>query len=296
MDATHATLPHSFMMGVGQDGNDALPTTTTFVTTTLATTTSRAATTPSTVPDVVVLAAGDHEFSLLVDGGERRYLVYVPENLGADPAHVVMSLHGGGGSAPQLQGQIGLDVIADREGFITVYPEGVGVANLHTWNADEFCCGLAARTNVDDVGFLAMVLNDLGTRTPVDGVIVDDPRALYEGGEGPAFPGTNNAVVHYPAMNSLEAWAAANGCEDLAAEGEVVESEQGHTATRIEWQECPVSTVHLRLTGAGHGWPGTTAAFEAIVGPNNDVISASEELWAFAEEVLANRPGDNGSS
>lgn len=41
---------------------------------------------------------------------------------------------------------------------------------------------------------------------------VDDPRALYDGGLGPPFPGTNNRIFHQPVQAGLDRWVAVNGC------------------------------------------------------------------------------------
>jgi polyhydroxybutyrate depolymerase len=291
-------------------------------------------------PVVVSLAEGDHEFALVHDGEARRYLVHVPPGLAGPPVAVVLSLHGGGGSAEQHQEQAGLDALADREGFVAVYPDGVGRTSLHTWNAGEYCCGLASRTDVDDVGYLAAVVGDLAARvtfetdrvvvaghsngammasraaaerpdlfaavvavgavaapeqvpaTPVPMMqihSVDDPRARYEGGEGPPFPGTDSTVVHVAVIETLTAWAGANGCESTPVEAEPTVADNGHTATRVEWTGCDAAVVHLRLTGAGHGWPGAPVGRESVVGPATDVVEASEELWRFAAGVFDGR-------
>ena len=65
-----------------------------------------------------------------------------------------------------------------------------------------------------------------------------------------------------------------------------VVADNGHSATRVEWTGCSAPLVHLRLTGAGHGWPGVAVGREAIIGPATDVVHASEELWSFAVSVL----------
>ena len=289
---------------------------------------------------LVALSPGDHEFTVESGAVERNYVVHVPPGLADAAAPVVMALHGGGGSAPQFQGQIALDSIADREGFLAVYPDGNGLTRLHTWNAGPYCCGVAARNDIDDVGFLADVLVDLETRHAYDresvlvaghsngammasrfaaerpelvaavvavgGVAasdqvpavplpmlqihsVDDPRALYEGGEGPPFPGTNSTVVHAGAMETLNAWAGVNECSGEVIEREPVVAASGHTATWTEWQGCRERLAHYRLTGAGHGWPGVNGTSEAIIGPSTDVILASEEVWSFAQEIFTAR-------
>ena len=69
-------------------------------------------------------ASGDGTSIAITSGGQQRtFLVHVPANVKANPGAVLV-FHGGSmGSAGQLQGSIGLDAVADREGFITVYPE-----------------------------------------------------------------------------------------------------------------------------------------------------------------------------
>ena len=83
---------------------------------------------------------------------------------------VVFSFHGGGGNAAQHRDWIGLDRVADRGGFVAVYPFGSGRLServLLTWNAGA-CCGYAARERVDDVGATLAWLAALARRTPVD--------------------------------------------------------------------------------------------------------------------------------
>lgn len=115
-----------------------------------------------------VLAAGDHQFSLSAGGIERRYLVHMPTAVPALPA-VVLSFHGGGGNAQDHRKYTHMDACADRAGFVAVYPFGTGrlKSKLLTWNAGP-CCGSAARDKVDDVGFVAALLDDLAARTPYD--------------------------------------------------------------------------------------------------------------------------------
>ena len=61
-----------------------------------------------------------------------------------------------------------MDATADRDGFVVVYPNGTGRGTRAlTWNAGG-CCGAAARNNVDDVGFIRAVLDDLATRIHID--------------------------------------------------------------------------------------------------------------------------------
>lgn len=45
---------------------------------------------------------------------------------------------------------------------------------------------------------------------------VDDPRALYNGGQGPPFPFTKRAVFHSPVEEVLHRWVRFNSCNPQA--------------------------------------------------------------------------------
>ena len=114
------------------------------------------------------LAPGDYRFELRHGGRDRSYLVHVPPRP-AGPMPVVLSLHGGGGSAEQHRRSSGMDAAADRDGYVAVYPNGSGRLGdrLLTWNAGN-CCAYAQAEGIDDVGFIAALLDDLARRTDVD--------------------------------------------------------------------------------------------------------------------------------
>lgn len=289
------------------------------------------------------LAPGDHTFTLLHDGATRQYIVHVPPSAGTGPVPLMVALHGGGGHAAQFQRENGMDAAADRHGFLVAYPDGTGPLSgrLLTWNAGEHCCGWALAHRIDDVGFLAAMLQDLKQRTGIDpkrvyvtghsnGAImayrfaaeraelvtavipvagamdvggfkpsrpvavlhihsVDDPRALYAGGLGPPFPGTQQRVQHQAAMAGIEQWARFNGCRLPPVEREARQGsgrDQGQSTTRLVYEGCGAggAVEHLRLRGVGHGWPGTDARrwLRRILGPPTHLVDASEEAWAFA--------------
>jgi polyhydroxybutyrate depolymerase len=118
---------------------------------------------------------------------------------------------------------------------------------------------------------------------------VDDPRALYNGGIGPPFPGTDNRVTHAPVTAALAQWIKFNGCraEPTTAEtrrGKAGTPEATHTATRLVYAPCSsgANVEHWKLTVAGHGWPGGPSPLrEQLSGPRTSIISAAEEIWSF---------------
>ena len=120
---------------------------------------------------------------------------------------------------------------------------------------------------------------------------VDDPRALYDGGPGPPFPGTNQRVDHRPVQEGLDQWIRSNGCASSPTQLETRRGRPGapdaaHTAVKLTWAPCAsgADVVHWRLTGAGHGWPGggTSGVPAAIIGSPTTVVHAAREAWSFA--------------
>src|SRR5262249_44867078 len=84
---------------------------------------------------------------------------------------LVIGLHGGGGDAESLIRSAGWNDKADQEGFIVAYPNGAGPDLLGklfgTWNAGA-CCGFAKANNIDDVGFISAVIDDLESHFTID--------------------------------------------------------------------------------------------------------------------------------
>jgi polyhydroxybutyrate depolymerase len=123
---------------------------------------------------------------------------------------------------------------------------------------------------------------------------VDDPRALYSGGLGPPFPGTDVRSSHRPVMAGIERWARNNGCREQprtteTRTGQAGTRNAGQTATLLAWEACATGgqVSHWKLTGVGHGWPGNTRAEmrEEIIGPVTTLVVAAEEIWKFAAPV-----------
>lgn len=97
-------------------------------------------------------------------GGQRRpFIVHLPKGEAKENLPVVLVLHGGGGNAENMRSMTGMNEVADKHGFLAVYPEGFGsplMDRMRTWNAGD-CCGPAVKKQSDDVGYIGAVIDRL---------------------------------------------------------------------------------------------------------------------------------------
>jgi len=128
------------------------------------------------------LAASSQSFALSWNGQQRNYLLYRPFELGRQQAApLVIVLHGGYGSGAQAEKAYKWDEMADSKGFIVAYPDGIG----RSWNAGGECCGPAMHQNIDDVGFLTALIQQISQNENID------PKRIYMTGM------SNGAVMSY---------------------------------------------------------------------------------------------------
>ena len=115
------------------------------------------------------LSAGDSFDSIIFDGRRRFYALHVPPSYDLTPTALVIVLHGGGGNARGAARMTGFSDVADRGGFVVVYPEGTGrlEGRSLTWNSGN-CCGYALDNDVDDVGFIDALISKLGSQLNID--------------------------------------------------------------------------------------------------------------------------------
>ncbi len=112
--------------------------------------------------------------TLKVNDRERRFALYLPNDLPPGLHPLVMELHGGGIYIEDMTGQSGHKTpyklwmpLAERQKFIVVYPEGLnGAYGKPTWND----CRANARVNsrADDVQFLTRLIDTLTARYKID--------------------------------------------------------------------------------------------------------------------------------
>jgi polyhydroxybutyrate depolymerase len=128
---------------------------------------------PADDPNMTAITApGDYRFSFLHDGITREYLVHVPRSYRpAQPAPMLIALHGGGGDADFQadDSKYGLIGKSEQAGFIAVFPNGYSRFGgiLATWNAGA-CCGAAQKNKVDDVGFIRAMIARMKRQASID--------------------------------------------------------------------------------------------------------------------------------
>ncbi|HMP74407.1 MAG TPA: PHB depolymerase family esterase [Kiritimatiellia bacterium] len=113
---------------------------------------------------------GSYQRQIRFNGMVRTYHVYLPSGFRADaPMPLVLAFHGGGGNPEAMQTMSGLNAMADRHGFMVVYPAGTGANDRRlSWNillSETF----ATANRVDDIGFVKAMLAELKEALPVDG-------------------------------------------------------------------------------------------------------------------------------
>ncbi|HEY8041716.1 MAG TPA: PHB depolymerase family esterase [Polyangiaceae bacterium] len=100
----------------------------------------------------------------------RPYALHLPAGRDhAKPAPVVVFLHGYGAPGGALGArQLGLEAFADDAGFVLAAPDGTldGRGNRF-WNATDACCNFD-HSPVDDVAYIAWLLDDVAARVAVD--------------------------------------------------------------------------------------------------------------------------------
>ena len=112
-------------------------------------------------------ASTDNQGTIPVGGTARTYLLHVPATLKkGKPAPLVLVFHGGGGHARNMPKFTQFDRLADQQGFIVAYPEGL---NKH-WSDGR---GLSP---ADDVGFIRTLVAELERSRNID------PKRVYATG------------------------------------------------------------------------------------------------------------------
>jgi polyhydroxybutyrate depolymerase len=256
------------------------------------------------------LGSGDHTLTLDHDGRTRVATIHVPPGYdGIEPTPLVLNFHGFGSNGTQQAFFSYMNEVADAEGFVVVYPEGTANADgRRAWNSGA-CC--SDDPTVDDIGFVAALIDELDTRLCVDegrrfatgmsnggmmsfavGCELADQIAAIAPVAGllalppedcaPTRPvamwqvhGTIDTLVPFSgARDSAVYWAALNGCETSSSttfQNGVVTCEGWACQAGDEVEFCTAE-------GVNHCWPGQTLCVDP---PTTLDIDASAAIWAF---------------
>jgi polyhydroxybutyrate depolymerase len=240
--------------------------------------------------------------TLQVGGEARSHRVHHPAT-GERPYPIVFSFHGFNSNAEQQERLSQFSVLADREGFIVVYPEGLDEKWRFMGRSDA------------DVLFTTAIVEKLAMDVPIDrrriyasGIsngaqmawrLACDHQDLFvafgfvSGGYlevcgGPVRPpiilfhGTSDRLLPYdgrgvvmPVREFARGWAAQDGCR-LAGQGQVIY--RNGDATGERWACLSGHEVELyTLDGKGHSWPGSRMPARIT---SRDV-DATAVMWAF---------------
>ncbi|NPA76122.1 MAG: phospholipase [Euryarchaeota archaeon] len=103
------------------------------------------------------LYPGDEAKSITVDGLTRTFIVHIPTHINSTPA-LLIALHGGGGNGRDMEKltRLGFNNLADKYGFLVIYPDGIG----RHWNDGRNLSQYETqRDNVNDVKFISMLID-----------------------------------------------------------------------------------------------------------------------------------------
>lgn len=106
-------------------------------------------------------AGSDQKASFNHNGLKRTFNIHIPESYNEiEQFPLVIALHGRGGNGWSmiLLTRKGFNKLADRDGFIIVYPDGIEL-NWNDGRKDEEANDRAHRENIDDVGFISALID-----------------------------------------------------------------------------------------------------------------------------------------
>ncbi len=96
---------------------------------------------------------------------EREYFIYTPKSYDSKKAlPLVFAFHGYGGTAYMFMHNSGFNDLADKDGFIVVYPQGSLLNGKGHWNVG----GWTRNSTTDDVGFMKLLIDEIKKSYDID--------------------------------------------------------------------------------------------------------------------------------
>lgn len=217
------------------------------------------------------LKPGTHEKQFDHGGLTRIYRIRIPPAYdGVKAVPIVLAFHGGGqrGLAITAERGFGFNPLADRHGFIAVYPEGVE----HHWNDGRTSPRFPNATKIDDVGFIRDLIEHLEKTYKID------PDRIYATGA------SNGGFISHRLGWELSG--------KLAAIAPVAGTFGKDMASKFAPQH-PIHVLHI------HGTKDAAVPYEGgtVIGQGGQVISVADivGLWVKAngcksQPVIENLP------
>jgi polyhydroxybutyrate depolymerase len=274
---------------------------------------------------VAFYSANRDNGSFVSSGEKREYVLYVPRSYDRSrPTPLVISLHGAGlwGAAQRDISQ--WNELADRKGFIVVYPSGVGGNGVRIWRAEpgdgltkdvrfisDLIDTLSASYNIDSTRIYANGLSNgggmsfalsctLSDRIAAVGMVgaaqtlpwrwcTDEkpvPVISFHGTADPDVPYNGGASWISPRpFPNVPRWSA-NWANRNRCGGNPLDSTITGDVTRREYTGCAdnAAVVLYTIHGGGHTWPGGMPLPEWFVGRTTRSIDATSLMWAFFVE------------
>lgn len=172
------------------------------------------------------ISPGNYEKTLKVDGEQREFRLHIPKCFdGCTRLPVVIVFHGMSANAKLIQKLTDLDELADKCGFITVYPNGTGFGPVKGFKAGN--TKRSEQRKSDDVKFVHRILNYLERAT------CSDSSRVYATGL------SNGAMMCYRLATEMPHRIAA------------IAPISGSLGTECRRPSCPVSVMHFHGTSDG---------------------------------------------
>ncbi len=94
-----------------------------------------------------------------VDGRQREYIIHLPPSYSnTNKLPILFGLHGGGGNYEQTIKFYNLNGLADKNGFIVIYPNAIG----KSWTMRGFSSRAKGNdTTIDDIHFISVLLDTI---------------------------------------------------------------------------------------------------------------------------------------
>ena len=260
---------------------------------------------------------------MTVDGEVRRYLLYVPKSY--DPAKatpLVISIHGYAEWPAHQRDISGWNKLADRYGFIVVYPSGT--AFPRHWRASgisesykdvDFISALIDRISADyhidpariyanglsNGGGMSFMLScTLADRVAAVGSVSGAylfpwsqcqterpvPLIAFHGTADPIVPFTGgpSKSFNYP-FPDIPTWVAQYAAHNGCKTLQLVASINEVSGEQFSSCTQGSDVVFYTLAGDGHTWPGSTSPMpEKMVGKTSHSIDATDLIWQFFEQ------------